>query len=181
MADFIGNIPYSDPAGIMSYIRNPKYGSAWVRKEYTRTRDIMQKRITRLKEAGYYAPRPAALKAIKSDRDLAYALSEMYNFLYSKHGSLTDIRNTEKQFIQTLREMGLDEFKGKKSKKELKDLGQEYRAFLIYVHSHAKRKLPGSEALLRRYQRMKRGHTEDMPKYMKELYKSFKESQNVYR
>lgn len=177
MADFIGNIPYSDPAGIMSYIR--KYGEAWVRKEYTRTRDIMQKRITTMKKAGYFTPRPAELKAIKSERDLAYSLSEMYNFLYSKHGSLSDIRNTEKQFINTLKDMGLYEFQGKKSKNELKDLGNEYRKFLIYVHSNAKRRLPGSDALLRRYQRMKRGHMDEMPKYMRELYQSFKESQNV--
>ena len=169
MAEFIGDIPYSDPAGILSYFKS--HGASFVRSEYTRTRDIMVKRIKRIQEAGYKPDQeiPLRLSELKENKDIAYALSEMYSFLYSQRGSLQGIKESERKFVSTMeKDYGV---------KIPETQAKEYREFLSYVHAHAKRKLPYTDKLSAAYQNMKTRNRSKVTPYMQGLYYRFKRSQ----
>lgn len=87
-----------------------------VRKEYTRLRDISQKRLKRLKAAGYeeteiyqrnYKHYPL-LKNIKTNSELAQRLSDLSRFIESRRSTIKGIKDQRTQSIQTLHEHGYD-------------------------------------------------------------------------
>ena len=87
-----------------------------VRKEYTRLRDISQKRLKRLSEAGYqetqtYKQNVAhfpKLKAIKSDYDLAQRLSDLARFITSPRSTVSGMKKTRSKALEKLEEHGYD-------------------------------------------------------------------------
>ena len=172
MAGFESNIPFSDPLGILSYIKNPRYGESWVRKEYSRARAVMVKRIERIEASGRLSltTLPPKLKDISGAKELSTQLSKVYGFLDSKHGSLRGIKEMEKKFVEHMKKVP-----------GFKKIGEsqllEMREFMIYVKSHSTRKTPGSPRVMKAYQAAQRGRS--LPKYMQKLYEDFKESRNV--
>lgn len=87
-----------------------------VRKEYTRLRDISQKRLKRLAAAGYtntevyqrnYRHYPK-LKDIKSKSELAQRLSDLSRFVGSSQSTLKGIKEREKKVIEKLHEHEFD-------------------------------------------------------------------------
>lgn len=85
-----------------------------VRKEYTRLRDIAQKRLKRLAAAGYkntevyqrnYKHYPL-LKNIKSSSELAQRLSDLSRFIESRRSTVKGIKDTRTQALKTLHEHG---------------------------------------------------------------------------
>lgn len=172
MAGFEGNIPYSDPLGILSYIKNPRYGESWVRREYSRARAVMVKRIERIEASGRLSltTLPPKLKDISGAKELSMQLSKVYGFLDSKHGSLHGIKEMENKFIKTMQKT--PGFKKIGASQLL-----EMREFMIFVKSHSTRKTPGSPRVMKAYQAAQRGRS--LPKYMQKLYDEFRESRKV--
>lgn len=87
-----------------------------VRKEYTRLRDISQKRLKRLAAAGYtdtevyqrnYRHYPK-LKDIKSKSELAQRLSDLSRFVASSQSTVKGIKEREKKVLETLHENDYD-------------------------------------------------------------------------
>lgn len=87
---------------------------AAVRKEYTRLRDIAQKRLKRL-EAGGYADTQAylknykhypKLKDIKSDSELASRLSDLARFITAKGSTVSGQKEIMKKSLATLHDTG---------------------------------------------------------------------------
>ena len=85
-----------------------------VRKEYTRLRDISQKRLKRLAAAGYtntevyqrnYRHYPK-LKDIKSKSELAQRLSDLSRFVASSQSTVKGIKEREKKVLKTLKKSG---------------------------------------------------------------------------
>ena len=105
-----------------------------VRKEYSRLRDIQQKRIKRLKSAGYddikaykmNANHYPKLKDIKSNQELSQRLSDLARFIYSDTtvGRLNRIRD---KALATLHENHYT-FVTKENFKEFGQFMEEYRA-----------------------------------------------------
>lgn len=87
---------------------------ASVRKEYTRLRDISQKRLKRLKAEGLddtqaylrnYRHYPK-LKDIKSDSELAARLSDLARFITAKGSTVSGQKDIMKKSISTLHDTG---------------------------------------------------------------------------
>jgi hypothetical protein len=87
---------------------------AAVRKEYTRLRDISQKRLKRLKAAGLddtqaylrnYKHYPK-LKDIKSDSELAARLSDLARFITAKGSTVSGQKDIMKKSLSTLHDTG---------------------------------------------------------------------------
>jgi hypothetical protein len=87
---------------------------AAVRKEYTRLRDISQKRLKRLKAAGLddtqaylknYKHYPK-LKDIKSDAELASRLSDLSRFITAKASTVSGQKDIMKKSLTTLHDNG---------------------------------------------------------------------------
>lgn len=87
---------------------------AAVRKEYTRLRDIAQKRLKRLKAAGLddtqaylrnYKHYPK-LKDIKSDSELAARLSDLARFITAKGSTVSGQKDIMKKSLSTLHDTG---------------------------------------------------------------------------
>lgn len=87
---------------------------AAVRKEYTRLRDISQKRLKRLKAAGLddtqaylrnYKHYPK-LKDIKSDSELAARLSDLARFITAKGSTVSGQKEIMKKSLATLHDTG---------------------------------------------------------------------------
>lgn len=85
-----------------------------VRKEYTRLRDISQKRLKRLAAAGYtdtdvykknvsHYPK---LKDIKTKSELAQRLSDLSRFIASSQSTVKGLKEREKKVLQTLKKSG---------------------------------------------------------------------------
>ena len=85
-----------------------------VRKEYTRLRDISQKRLKRLSAAGYentdvyqknvkHYPK---LKDIKSKSELAQRLSDLSRFVGSSQSTVSGLKEREKKVLKTLKKSG---------------------------------------------------------------------------
>lgn len=87
-----------------------------VRKEYTRLRDISQKRLKRLAAAGYeesqtYKQNVAhfpKLKDIKSPFDLAQRLSDLSRFITSPRSTVSGMKSTRSKALDKLHEHGYD-------------------------------------------------------------------------
>ncbi len=85
-----------------------------VRKEYTRLRDISQKRLKRLAAAGYtdtdiYKKNVShylKLKDIKTKSELAQRLSDLSRFVASSQSTVKGLKEREKKVLQTLKKSG---------------------------------------------------------------------------
>lgn len=106
-------IDWYTPANIRQELKkNP----AAVRKEYTRLRDIEQKRIKRMagtewedtevyrKNAGQYPK----LADLKSDVDLVYKLSDLSRFVRAKTSTISGLKERRAQALETLYEHGYE-------------------------------------------------------------------------
>ena len=105
-----------------------------VRKEYTRLRDISQKRIKRLAAAGYtdtevyqrnYKHYPK-LKDIKSKSELAQRLSDLSRFVASSQSTVRGIKEREKRVLETLHENDYD-FVNESNLKDFGEFMEQYR------------------------------------------------------
>lgn len=87
-----------------------------VRKEYTKLRDIAQKRLKRLEAAGMtdraiyeknvnHYPK---LASIKTKSELAQRLSDLSRFVASSQSTVSGIKTREKKVVSTLHEHGFD-------------------------------------------------------------------------
>ena len=84
-------------------------GYAQMRKDYTRLRDIEQKRLRRAQAAGYNvaAPDVPTLKEIGSDRAaLAAEYSRLSKLVESKSSHLPELRNEASKRVATFQELG---------------------------------------------------------------------------
>lgn len=87
---------------------------AAVRKEYTRLRDIAQKRLKRLKAAGLDNTQAylrnykhyLKLKDIKSDSELAARLSDLSRFIIAKGSTVSGQKDIMKKSLNTLHDTG---------------------------------------------------------------------------
>lgn len=85
-----------------------------VRKEYTRLRDISQKRLKRLAAAGYtetdvYKKNVShylKLKDIKTKSELAQRLSDLSRFVASSQSTVKGLKEREQKVLKTLRKSG---------------------------------------------------------------------------
>lgn len=105
-----------------SYYNPEKLGSgkvlssAEIRKEYSRLRDVAQKRLHRFEAAGattyqaYQDNKNAfpTLAKLGSDEDVIFALSDVSRFLRSKQSSLSGIKEIRNKALSTMREQGID-------------------------------------------------------------------------
>ena len=105
-----------------SYYHAEKLGSgkvlttAEIRKEYSRLRDVAQKRLHRFESAGAtayqayqdYKDAFPVLAKLETDEDVIYALSEVSRFLRSKQHSLSGIKEIRNKALATMREQGID-------------------------------------------------------------------------
>lgn len=109
-----------------------------VRKEYTRLRDISQKRLKRLAEAGYtdteiyqrnYKHYPK-LKDIKSKSELAQRLSDLSRFVGSSQSTVKGIKERNKQTLETLKQHGYG-FVNESNLRDFGDFMEQYRDQLL--------------------------------------------------
>lgn len=109
-----------------------------VRKEYTRLRDISQKRLKRLAAAGYtdtevyqrnYKHYPK-LKDIKSKSELAQRLSDLSRFVGSSQSTVKGIKERNKQTLDTLKEHGYG-FVNEGNLSDFGDFMEQYRDQLL--------------------------------------------------
>lgn len=105
-----------------SYYHAEKLGSgkvlttAEIRKEYSRLRDVAQKRLHRFESAGAtayqayktYKDAFPVLAKLETDDDVIFALSEVSQFLRSKQNSLSGIKEIRNKALATMREQGID-------------------------------------------------------------------------
>ena len=85
-----------------------------VRKEYTRLRDISQKRLKRLKAAGYENTEVyrsnvnhyPLLKNIKSKSELAQRLSDLSRFILSERSTVSGLKDLRSRRVKALHEHG---------------------------------------------------------------------------
>lgn len=109
-----------------------------VRKEYTRLRDISQKRLKRLAAAGYsntdvyqknvhHYPK---LKDIKTKSELAQRLSDLSRFVGSTQSTVTGIKAREQKTLESLRESGYT-FVNESNLKDFGDFMEQYRDQLL--------------------------------------------------
>ena len=109
-----------------------------VRKEYTRLRDISQKRLKRLAAAGYtntevyqrnvkHYPK---LKDIKSKSELAQRLSDLSRFVGSSQSTVKGIKAREQKTLQSLKESGYG-FVNESNLKDFGDFMEQYRDQLL--------------------------------------------------
>lgn len=109
-----------------------------VRKEYTRLRDISQKRLKRLAAAGYtntdvyqknvlHYPK---LKAIKTKSELAQRLSDLSRFVGSTQSTVKGIKAREQKILESLKESGYT-FVNESNLKDFGDFMEQYRDQLL--------------------------------------------------
>lgn len=111
-----------------------KSDPATVRKEYTRLRDIAQKRLKRFETAGLtktqaYKRNVAhypKLKDIKSDYELAGRLSDLERFISAQAGSVSGQKEIRKKAISTLHEHDYT-FVNEQNFDDFTDFMEEYR------------------------------------------------------
>lgn len=121
------------PVKLRELLKTPE-GEKIVRKEYTRLRDISQKRLKRLEKAGYSKTQAymrninhyPKLKDIKSKTELAYRLSDLSRFITSKVSTVSGIKEVQKKAIKTMHEHGYD-FVNSKNIKQFGEFMESFR------------------------------------------------------
>lgn len=120
------------PGNISAEIKAGKEMS--VRKEYTRLRDIAQKRLKRLEAAGFentniykrnvkHFPK---LKDIKSSNELAQRLSDLEMFITSQRSTVSGMKSAINKALETFEEHGYD-FVNKENIDQFGKFMEEYR------------------------------------------------------
>lgn len=115
-------------------IRELKSDPTAVRKEYTRLRDIAQKRLKRFEAAGLTNTQAyrknvkhyPLLKDIKSDYELAGRLSDLERFITAKAGSVSGQKEIRKKSIATLHDNGYT-FVNEENFDDFTDFMESYR------------------------------------------------------
>ena len=126
------------PSNIKAMLEGDKGLQSEVRKEYTRLRDISQKRLKRLAKAGYtdtevyrrnvkHYPK---LKDIKSKSELAQRLSDLSRFVASKQSTVSGIKEKERKALESLSEHGYG-FVNESNIQEFGEFMEEYRNQLL--------------------------------------------------
>lgn len=109
-----------------------------VRKEYTRLRDISQKRLKRLAAAGYSNTEVyqrnihhyPILKDIKTKSELAQRLSDLSRFIGSTQSTVKGLKAREQKTLESLRESGYT-FVNESNLKDFGDFMEQYRDQLL--------------------------------------------------
>ncbi len=109
-----------------------------VRKEYTRLRDIAQKRLKRLKAAGYEDTEAyrkninhyPTLKEIKTKSELAQRLSDLSRFIKSELSTVSGIKERERKTLESLSEHGYG-FVNEGNLSDFGDFMEQYRDQLL--------------------------------------------------
>lgn len=109
--------------------------AAAVRKEYTRLRDITQKRLRRMEQAGYTKTKVyrmnvkhyPVLKDIKTTDELAQRLADLSRFIESKRSTVSGLKKATSKALSTLHEHGYD-FVTEKNIEEFGLFMEEFRA-----------------------------------------------------
>lgn len=122
------------PSNIKAMLEGDKELVKAVRKEYTRLRDISQKRLKRLVAAGYTETEVykrnvnhyPTLKNIKSKSELAQRLSDLSRFISSDQSTVSGIKSREKRSLDTLHEHGFD-FVNESNLSDFGDFMESYR------------------------------------------------------
>ena len=125
------NRSWYTPVQIRSTMRA---GSKDVRKEYTRLRDIAQKRLKRMAAAGYGNTQMfkmninkfPKLKDIGSPEELAQRLSELSRFVMAKESTISGMKSANQKRLDTLLEHG-DDFVTKENLMDFGEFMEEYR------------------------------------------------------
>lgn len=126
------------PSNLKAMLEGDKELSSQVRKEYTRLRDVAQKRLKRLKEAGYedteayrrnvvHYPK---LKDIKTKSELAQRLSDLSRFIKSELSTVSGIKERERKTLESLSEHGYD-FVNAGNLADFGDFMEQYRDQLL--------------------------------------------------
>lgn len=135
-ARLAGDRDWYTPSNLKAMLDNGKEKE--VRKEYTRLRDISQKRLKRLAEAGYtdtevyqrnYQHYPK-LKDIKSKSELAQRLSDLSRFVGSSQSTVKGIKERSKKTLEALQEHGYD-FVNESNLRDFGDFMEQYRDQLL--------------------------------------------------
>lgn len=109
------------PSGLMSHSEKE------LRKEYTRLRDIAQKRLKRIRNSrfadsdvlAYNEGRYIPLKAVTSKTELTHLLTDLNKFINATRGTLSGLKDVEKRTIESLHESGYNFV----NKDNIKDFG----------------------------------------------------------
>lgn len=142
--DFMGDDPDYTVSTLQNRINKDPSIERAVRSEYTRLRDIAQKRVKRMGKSEFsksetfqqYGQGFKKLKDLDKSQ-LATALHELQKFVSSKKSTLKGQREAQRKTIETLRESGLDVNK------------KNYWAFWSIMHEMRSRKvLYGSDKAL---------------------------------
>lgn len=126
------------PSNLVAMLEGDKALVSQVRKEYTRLRDISQKRLKRLEKAGYtdtevykrnvnHYPK---LKDIKTKHELAARLSDLSRFVASAQSTVSGIKEKERKSLESLSEHGYG-FVNESNLQEFGDFMEEYRNQLL--------------------------------------------------
>ena len=126
------------PSNIKAMLEGDKGLQSEVRKEYTRLRDISQKRLKRLAKAGYTdtevyrrnVKHYLKLKDIKSKSELAQRLSDLSRFVASKQSTVSGIKEKERKALESLSEHGYG-FVNESNIQEFGEFMEEYRNQLL--------------------------------------------------
>lgn len=127
-------ITWYTPSKLKAMLEGSKAEQAQVRKEYTRLRDISQKRLKRLKAAGYAntevykrnVKHYKKLKDIKTKSELAGRLSDLSRFIEAEASTVTGIKEWRAKTLATLGENGYT-FVNEKNLDKFGDFMEEYR------------------------------------------------------
>lgn len=124
------------PSNLKAALENDNAGA--VRKEYTRLRNVAQKRLKRLKAAGYedleayrkninHYP---VLKDIKTISELAQRLSDLSRFIKSELSTVSGIKERERKTLESLSEHGFG-FVNESNLSDFGDFMEQYRDQLL--------------------------------------------------
>ena len=109
-----------------------------MRREYSRMRDIAEKRLKRLEESSFYESKavkehPQGFSKLKQldARDLPKAFSDLSKFLNTKGSSVTGQRQIRQKTIRTWQEQGLN-LNEKNYDKTIKILEEMRRRKIVY-------------------------------------------------
>lgn len=109
--------------------------AAAVRKEYTRLRDITQKRLKRMEQAGYTKTKVyrmnvkhyPVLKDIKTTAELAQRLADLSRFVEAKRSTVSGLRKATSKALKTLHKHHYD-FVTEDNIQEFGSFMEEFRA-----------------------------------------------------
>lgn len=126
------------PQTLLEYMNSSKDAYKEMRREYSKMRDISQKRLKRLGDSEFKRTQMykknvnkfKKLEDIKTKQELASRLSEMEHFLTSKTSTLKGQKEVRDKSLQTLHDHGYD-FVNEENFFDYGDFMEEYRNQLL--------------------------------------------------